>query len=177
MGPEQLALMMREVRLYASEDRPTMKTIHENVARAFGACNEDRVARGLHPYPVPSYETVRRAIHMLDPFCGQPDTGKALSGPRHGCQPESCHRPKKRPAFWRAFQVRGCPFRGAAYLMIFDTTPAPTVRPPSRIAKRSFSSIAIGAISSTSNFRLSPGITISVPSGSFTVPVTSVVRK
>lgn len=68
MGPEQLALMMREVRLYASEDRPTMKTIHENVARAFGASNEDRVARGLHPYPVPSYETVRRAIHMLDAF-------------------------------------------------------------------------------------------------------------
>ncbi|SIS93428.1 hypothetical protein SAMN05421772_10985 [Paracoccus saliphilus] len=61
--------------------------------------------------------------------------------------------------------------------MIFDTTPAPTVRPPSRMAKRSFSSIAIGAISSTSNFRLSPGITISVPSGRLTVPVTSVVRK
>ncbi len=63
------------------------------------------------------------------------------------------------------------------HLMILETTPAPTVRPPSRMAKRSFSSIAIGAISSTSNFRLSPGITISVPSGSFTVPVTSVVRK
>ena len=67
--------------------------------------------------------------------------------------------------------------RPGAYFRIFDTTPAPTVRPPSRMAKRSFSSIAIGAISSTSNFRLSPGITISVPSGSFTVPVTSVVRK
>jgi hypothetical protein len=65
----------------------------------------------------------------------------------------------------------------AAYSMIVATTPAPTVRPPSRMAKRSFSSMAIGAISSTSNFRLSPGITISVPSGSFTVPVTSVVRK
>ncbi|REG30072.1 hypothetical protein ATH84_10562 [Paracoccus versutus] len=63
------------------------------------------------------------------------------------------------------------------HFRIFDTTPAPTVRPPSRMAKRSFSSIAIGAISSTVNFRLSPGITISVPSGSFTVPVTSVVRK
>ena len=52
------------------------------------------------------------------------------------------------------------------YSMIFDTTPAPTVRPPSRMAKRSFSSMAMGAISSTLNFRLSPGITISVPSGS-----------
>jgi hypothetical protein len=60
---------------------------------------------------------------------------------------------------------------------IFDTTPAPTVRPPSRMAKRRPSSIAMGAISSTVNFRLSPGITISVPSGSSTVPVTSVVRK
>ena len=64
-----------------------------------------------------------------------------------------------------------------AYFMIFATTPAPTVRPPSRMAKRSFSSIAIGTISSTSHDTLSPGITISVPAGSFTIPVTSVVRK
>ena len=56
------------------------------------------------------------------------------------------------------------------------TTPAPTVRPPSRIAKRIVSSIAIGAISVTVIFTLSPGITISVPSGSCTEPVTSVVR-
>ena len=63
------------------------------------------------------------------------------------------------------------------YFTILDTTPAPTVRPPSRIAKRRPSSIAIGAISSTLNFRLSPGMTISVPSGRTTVPVTSVVRK
>ncbi len=61
--------------------------------------------------------------------------------------------------------------------MILATTPAPTVRPPSRMAKRRPSSIAIGTISSTSIVMLSPGITISVPSGSFTVPVTSVVRK
>ena len=57
------------------------------------------------------------------------------------------------------------------------TTPAPTVRPPSRMAKRSFSSMAIGTISVTSIAMLSPGITISVPSGSVTTPVTSVVRK
>ena len=63
------------------------------------------------------------------------------------------------------------------YSMIFDTTPAPTVRPPSRMAKRRPSSIAIGAISSTVKPTLSPGITISVPSASVTVPVTSVVRK
>ena len=63
------------------------------------------------------------------------------------------------------------------YSTIFVTTPAPTVRPPSRMAKRTFSSMAIGETSSTSTAMLSPGITISVPAGSVTTPVTSVVRK
>ncbi len=45
------------------------------------------------------------------------------------------------------------------------TVPAPTVRPPSRIAKRRPLSMAIGVISSTSIVTLSPGITISTPSG------------
>jgi hypothetical protein len=49
--------------------------------------------------------------------------------------------------------------------MIFVTIPEPTVRPPSRIAKRRPSSIAIGWISSIDIVTLSPGITISVPSG------------
>ncbi len=57
------------------------------------------------------------------------------------------------------------------------TAPAPTVRPPSRIAKRRPSSMAIGAIRVTLIFTLSPGITISTPSGSSQEPVTSVVRK
>jgi hypothetical protein len=56
------------------------------------------------------------------------------------------------------------------------TTPAPTVRPPSRIAKRSPYSIATGTISSTPISTLSPGITISIPEGSSIAPVTSVVR-
>src|SRR5437763_6623156 len=60
---------------------------------------------------------------------------------------------------------------------ILVTTPAPTVLPPSRIAKRRPSSQAIGDTSSTSILMLSPGITISVPAGSVVVPVTSVVRK
>src|SRR5690606_22208094 len=64
-----------------------------------------------------------------------------------------------------------------SYFTILATTPEPTVRPPSRIAKRSFSSMAIGTIRLTVMFTLSPGITISVPSGSVTIPVTSVVRK
>ena len=46
---------------------------------------------------------------------------------------------------------------------IFETTPAPTVLPPSRIANLRLSCIAIGTINSTSISTLSPGITISVP--------------
>ncbi len=59
-------------------------------------------------------------------------------------------------------------WRSLAYSMILATTPAPTVRPPSRIAKRRPSSMAIGQCSSTLIDTLSPGITISVPSGSAT---------
>ena len=55
--------------------------------------------------------------------------------------------------------------------------PAPTVLLPSRMAKWDFSSIATGLPSSTVNAALSPGSTISAPSFSFTLPVTSVVRK
>jgi hypothetical protein len=62
-------------------------------------------------------------------------------------------------------------------LVILVTTPAPTVRPPSRMAKRSPSSMAIGMISSMVIWMLSPGMTISTPAGSSTLPVTSVVRK
>jgi hypothetical protein len=57
------------------------------------------------------------------------------------------------------------------------TVPAPTVRPPSRIAKRKPLSMATGVINSISIATLSPGITISMPSGNFATPVTSVVRK
>ena len=63
------------------------------------------------------------------------------------------------------------------YSIILATTPAPTVRPPSRTAKRKPSSIATGAIISTVTFTLSPGITISTPSGKNTAPVISVVLK
>ena len=63
------------------------------------------------------------------------------------------------------------------YSTIFVTTPEPTVRPPSRIAKRLPSSRAIGLCSSTSTFTLSPGIHISAPPRSVVEPVTSVVRK
>jgi len=77
----------------------------------------------------------------------------------------------------RALRVQSALPHCSFYSIIFATTPAPTVRPPSRIAKRRPSSMAIGAISSTTICTLSPGITISVPSGNSTAPVTSVVRK
>lgn len=64
-----------------------------------------------------------------------------------------------------------------SHSIIFDTVPAPIVLPPSRIAKRIPSSIAIGTSNSAASSMLSPGITISVPAGRVTVPVTSVVRK
>src|SRR5262245_25788847 len=54
--------------------------------------------------------------------------------------------------------------------------PAPTVRPPSRIANREPFSMATGVMSSAEMLVLSPGITISTPSGRFNEPVTSVVR-
>jgi len=63
------------------------------------------------------------------------------------------------------------------YSIISLTTPAPTVRPPSRIAKRRPASIAIGVINSPKIWMLSPGITISTPSSRVQTPVTSVVRK
>ena len=82
-----------------------------------------------------------------------------LSPPLHSCRPVPEHR------------------TAGTYLVILETTPAPTVRPPSRIAKRRPSSIATGLIRVTAILTLSPGITISTPSGSSTAPVMSVVRK
>ena len=52
--------------------------------------------------------------------------------------------------------------------MILETTPAPTVLPPSRIANLKPLSIAIGANSVTLKDTLSPGITISVPAAAGT---------
>jgi len=75
------------------------------------------------------------------------------------------------------FNSVACSLHPNYYSIILATTPAPTVRPPSRIAKRKPSSIAIGAIKVTVIDTLSPGITISVPAGNSTAPVTSVVRK
>jgi hypothetical protein len=63
------------------------------------------------------------------------------------------------------------------YSRTFVTTPDPTVRPPSRIAKRLPSTRAIGLPRETSTLTLSPGMHISAPPSRLVVPVTSVVRK
>jgi len=63
-----------------------------------------------------------------------------------------------------------------SYSRILVTTPAPTVLPPSRMAKRRPSSRAIGVMSVTVSEALAPGMTISVPAASSADPVTSVVR-
>ena len=63
------------------------------------------------------------------------------------------------------------------YARISETTPEPTVLPPSRIAKRRPFSIAIAEMSSTVISTLSPGRHISTPSGRLITPVTSVVLK
>jgi hypothetical protein len=76
-----------------------------------------------------------------------------------------------------SFQLSANSWQPLHYSIICVHTPAPTVRPPSRIANRISFSIATGVIKSTSIVTLSPGITISTPSGNFTFPVTSVVRK
>ena len=92
---------------------------------------------------------------------------------------ERSHHPEERPpAYGEAAPERRARARDPNHqAMISVTTPEPTVRPPSRIANRSCGSIAIGVISSTSIATLSPGITISTPSGRCAAPVTSVVRK
>lgn len=63
------------------------------------------------------------------------------------------------------------------YSITLVTTPDPTVLPPSRMANRSPFSRTMGEMSFRVISMLSPGITISTPSGNLISPVTSVVRR
>src|SRR5262245_11173882 len=58
-----------------------------------------------------------------------------------------------------------CHCSSLPYFRILVTRPEATVRPPSRMANRRPSSMAIGAMSSAVNAVLSPGMHISMPSG------------
>lgn len=134
----------------------------------------------------PSTTTTTSANNTKPPHTAEKPPHTPLSTPQGSCQ--TAHSPSfsspkdtfcnttKSQAKKRAAEAT-LPHHRKAYSVILATTPAPTVRPPSRIAKRRPSSMAIGAISSTSICTLSPGITISVPSGRVHAPVTSVVRK
>jgi hypothetical protein len=85
-------------------------------------------------------------------------------------------RPASHP--WDSYSLLPHPTTSARrpYSTILVTTPEPTVRPPSRIANRTPSSMAIGLCNSTVTRTLSPGMHISAPI-KLAVPVTSVVRK
>ena len=122
----------------------------------------------------PSTQQLRRHHH-------QTTHSPPLSLPPHTTIPQSTRPHKKRAgsflsalSFYKRFSLI---WLNPNYLIIFVTTPAPTVWPPSRIAKRKPSFIAIGCINETVIVILSPGITISVPSFSWMEPVTSVVLK
>src|SRR5262249_59486334 len=69
------------------------------------------------------------------------------------------------------------PLHKIHYCTISEIVPAPTVCPPSRVAKRKPFSIATGVISSITSCTLSPRITISGPEGSSATPVTSVLLR
>ena len=91
-----------------------------------------------------------------------------------GCDQKEARLSFKRASLLKIFWIQ---IPSINYSMILETTPEPTVRPPSRIANRNPSSIAIGAINVPVIRMLSPGITISTPSDNATSPVMSVVRK
>src|SRR2546422_1274686 len=66
--------------------------------------------------------------------------------------------------FWSAAKV------AIHYSVISVTTPAPTVRPPSRIANRNSFSIATGVIRSLVIVTLPPRLSLSAPAGHATPP-------
>ena len=106
-----------------------------------------------------------------DPGTSVRDTAQAPRPARPIVARGSARRPTDPPG------VRAVHGANPAYSTISVMAPDPTVRPPSRIAKRSPFSNATGVINSTSIATLSPGITISTPSGNVATPVTSVVRR
>ncbi len=138
----------------------------------------------LSPLIVPDHGGNRSTCHDLwgrakrrgTGFWGERSDGGRASGGASGATGTNMRRVrtrKRRPPFRMSAALR----LDSDHLMILVTRPAPTVLPPSRIANRRPSSIATGWISLTAMSTLSPGMTMSVPRGRVTTPVTSVVRK
>ena len=111
-------------------------------------------------------ELVRRFVKAIPQAGNSPCIGNSTMN-RHLSTLYTTKKPKRGAWVFVAFQ---------SYLTILETTPEPTVLPPSRIAKRRPSSMATGLMSSTVIVTWSPGMTISTPAGSSMEPVTSVVR-
>lgn len=65
---EETALLMAEVRRFASIEKPTVMAIHRKVRARFEEANRARTDQGLVPLRVPSYESVRLAIRKFTPF-------------------------------------------------------------------------------------------------------------
>ena len=68
LGPVERMLMWKHVYKYAHADRPSMKTVHEKMSVEFSEKNTERAEVGEVALRIPSYETVRRAIHSLDAY-------------------------------------------------------------------------------------------------------------
>src|SRR2546425_12390348 len=121
---------------------------------------------------------VRRAVHgEASDVGGKRDgAGDPPARPAHGLD-DLAHRLVEQPVVVRLQADADLVVHARRHSKILVTTPAPTVRPPSRMAKRSPSSMAMGVMRSIFSCTLSPGMTISVPSGRVHTPVTSVVRK
>ena len=139
-------------------------------------------AQGIHPLRIPFWGTA--AVSPQPPSPKNAEGGRPLLMGLPPSIPLPLHPNETQNArpllVGRAFvdlepTATGRPHCGHSRILV--TTPEPTVRPPSRIAKRRPSSHAIGVIKVISMSMLSPGITISTPSGSLMLPVTSVVRK
>src|SRR2546421_13031474 len=157
-----------QIELAESVDRLLRRL--EDVEESFVGADLERLARLL--------VDVRRAVHgeALDVGGKRDGAGDPPARPAYGVD-DLAHRLVEQSVVVRLQADADLVVHARGYSKILVTTPAPTVRPPSRMAKRSPSSIAIGVIRSTFSCTLSPGITISGPSGSVPTPVTSVVRK
>src|SRR5437867_9626848 len=145
----------REVELAEGVDR-LLRGI-EDVEQALVGADLELLARLL--------VDVRRAVHgeALDVGGKRDGAGDPPARPAHGLD-DLAHRLVEQPVVVRLQADADLVVHARGYSKILVTTPAPTVRPPSRMAKRSPSSIAIGVIRSTFSCTLSPGITISLPS-------------
>ena len=106
--------------------------------------------RGSNPQP-PVLETGALPVELHSYDARPPDdcsymvataSLRPLRSGARGFNESAGNNPAKRPLPNKIF--RQWPDRGQPYLMISATTPAPTVRPPSRMAKRRPSSMAIG---------------------------------